>query len=60
MTLVKSFQLPGHLHNDPAERIIIATAVSMGVSRIMKNEKIRTYPHVKTACSNEISNLSLE
>jgi PIN domain nuclease of toxin-antitoxin system len=46
---LKSVQLPGDLHNDPADRIIIATAVSMGAILITKDEKIRTYPHVKTA-----------
>lgn len=45
---LKSVQLPGDLHNDPADRIIIATAVSMGAVLVTKDEKIRTYPHVKT------------
>ena len=46
---LKSVQLPGLLHNDPADRIIIATAVSLGAVLITKDEKIRSYPHVKTA-----------
>ena len=46
---LKSVQLPGDLHNDPADRIIIATAVSMGAVLVTKDEKIRAYPHVKTA-----------
>jgi PIN domain nuclease of toxin-antitoxin system len=46
---LKSVQLPGYPHNDPADRIIIATAVSMGAVLVTKDEKIRTYPHVKTA-----------
>ncbi|MEN6624108.1 MAG: type II toxin-antitoxin system VapC family toxin [Smithella sp.] len=45
---LKSVQLPGILHNDPAERIIIATAVSLGAVLVTKDEKIRNYPHVKT------------
>ncbi len=46
---LKSVQLPGALHNDPADRIIIATAVSLGAILVTKDEKIRNYPHVKTA-----------
>lgn len=46
---VKSAQLPGALHNDPADRIIIATAVSLGAVLVTKDEKIRNYPHVETA-----------
>ena len=46
---LKSVALQGALHNDPADRIIIATAVSMGAILVTKDEKIRNYPHVKTA-----------
>jgi PIN domain nuclease of toxin-antitoxin system len=46
---LKSVQLPGVLHNDPADRIIIATAVSLGAILVTKDEQIRNYPHVKTA-----------
>jgi len=46
---LKSVELPGTLHHDPADRIIIATAVSMGAVLVTKDEKIRNYPHVKTA-----------
>jgi len=46
---LKSVLLPGALHNDPADRIIVATAVSLGAVLITKDEKIRNYPHVKTA-----------
>jgi PIN domain nuclease of toxin-antitoxin system len=45
---LKSVNLPGVLHNDPADRIIIATAVSLGAVLVTKDEKIRTYPHIKT------------
>lgn len=45
---LKSVQLPGVLHNDPADRIIIATAISMGAALVTKDEKIRNYAHVKT------------
>ncbi|MBW6487269.1 MAG: type II toxin-antitoxin system VapC family toxin [Syntrophobacterales bacterium] len=46
---MKSVNLPGILHNDPADRIIIATALSLGAVLVTKDEKIRNYPHVKTA-----------
>ena len=45
---VKSVHLPKPLHSDPADRIIIATAVSLGASLVTKDEKILNYPHVKT------------
>jgi PIN domain nuclease of toxin-antitoxin system len=45
---IKSVQLPGDLHNDPADRIIIATALSIGAVLITKDDKIRNYPHIET------------
>jgi len=45
---IQSVQLPGDLHDDPADRIIIATALSLGATLVTKDEKIRNYPHVKT------------
>jgi len=45
---IKSVNLPQPLHNDPADRIIIATAISMGVPLVTKDKKLLKYPHVKT------------
>jgi PIN domain nuclease of toxin-antitoxin system len=45
---LKSVQLPGELHSDPADRIIIATAISLGAFLVTKDDKIRNYQHVKT------------
>jgi len=45
---IKSVNLPQPLHNDPADRIIIATAISMGTPLVTKDEKILKYPHVQT------------
>jgi len=45
---LKSVQLPGELHSDPADRIIIATAISLGAVLVTKDEKIRNYKYVKT------------
>lgn len=45
---LKSANLPGQLHDDPADRIIIATTISLGATLITKDEKIRKYQHVRT------------
>lgn len=39
-------RLPGPLHADPADRMIIATAKYFGGKLITKDEKILNYPHV--------------
>ncbi len=44
----RSTQLRGRLHNDPADRIIIATTLTIGGVLISKDLKIRGYKHVKT------------
>jgi antitoxin (DNA-binding transcriptional repressor) of toxin-antitoxin stability system len=45
---IRSVGLPQPFHNDPADRIIIATAVSLEAAVITKDEKLLSYPHVKT------------
>lgn len=45
---VKSVNFSQPFHSDPADRIIIATAISLGASLITKDERILEYPHVKT------------
>jgi len=45
---IKSINLPQPLHPDPADRIIIATALSAGVPLVTKDKKLLNYPHVKT------------
>ena len=45
---IKSVNLPQPLHSDPADRIIIATAISMGAPLVTKDKKILKYPHVQT------------
>ncbi len=45
---LRSIYLPDPLHSDPADRIIIATALTMGAVLVTKDEKILNYPHVKT------------
>lgn len=45
---LQSVDLPGQFHKDPADRIIVATARQLGAPLVTKDEKILTYPHVKT------------
>jgi PIN domain nuclease of toxin-antitoxin system len=45
---VKSVNLPQPLLSDPADRIIIATALSTGAPLVTKDKKISDYSHVKT------------
>jgi PIN domain nuclease of toxin-antitoxin system len=45
---VKSVNLPPPLHPDPADRIIIATALSTGAPLVTKDKKLAAYSHVKT------------
>jgi PIN domain nuclease of toxin-antitoxin system len=43
---LRSVSLPGEFHADPADRIITATALTMGIPLVTKDEKILTYSHV--------------
>lgn len=45
---VESVRLPDFPHADPADRIIAATALSLGAALVTKDDKLRNYPHVKT------------
>jgi PIN domain nuclease of toxin-antitoxin system len=45
---VKSTELPGEFHKDPADRMIVATARKFAASLVTADEKILSYPHVKT------------
>lgn len=45
---VRSTTLPGTLHGDPADRIIIASALTLGAAIVTKDERIKRYRHVKT------------
>jgi PIN domain nuclease of toxin-antitoxin system len=42
----KSVTLPGELHNDPADRIIVATAREKGIPLVTSDERIRRYSEV--------------
>ena len=45
---LRSNHLPGEIHEDPADRIIIATALTLGAPLVSKDSRIRDYPHVNT------------
>jgi len=45
---VESVRLPDFPHADPADRIIAATALSLGAALVTKDYKLRDYPHLKT------------
>ncbi len=46
--VVRSVTLPKPLHKDPADRLIIATAITLGAPVVTQDEKLLNYPHAKT------------
>jgi PIN domain nuclease of toxin-antitoxin system len=45
---LRSVTLPPPLHSDPADRIIVATAIQLGAVLITRDDKLSAYPHVET------------
>jgi PIN domain nuclease of toxin-antitoxin system len=45
---LKSLDLPGDFHKDPADRMIVATARRLAAPLVTRDEKIRAYKHIKT------------
>ena len=43
-----SVELPGEFHPDPADRMIVATAIAHDAQLLTCDEKIISYPYVKT------------
>ena len=43
-----STRLPGEFHNDPADRLIVATAIDRAVPLVTRDQRIRDYAHVDT------------
>ena len=41
-----AYALPGVFHKDPADRILVATAVHHGYRMVTADERILAYPHV--------------
>ena len=48
---IRSVRLPQPFHRDPADRIIVATAMTMGARIVSSDRKILKYPHVKSIWS---------
>lgn len=46
--LVESCKLPPPFHGDPTDQILVATARDRDAAIVTKDEKIRTYTHVRT------------
>ena len=42
----QSVNLPVPFHDDPADRIIVATSICLGLPLITKDKRILSYPHV--------------
>jgi PIN domain nuclease of toxin-antitoxin system len=45
---LKSVRLPEPLHNDPADRMIIATSTILGFPLVTRDKRILDYPHIRT------------
>jgi PIN domain nuclease of toxin-antitoxin system len=45
---VESVRMRGFPHSDPADRIIAATAISLGAVLVTKDENLQSYPYLKT------------
>jgi PIN domain nuclease of toxin-antitoxin system len=45
---LRSIELPGPLHDDPADRLIVATALGLGVPLVTKDRRLHDYPHLET------------
>ncbi len=41
-----SYTLPGRFHKDPADRLLVATAIQHGYTVVTADERILAYPHV--------------
>ena len=44
---MRSVRLPEPFHKDPADRIIVSTAIVLGATLITADIRIQKYPHVK-------------
>lgn len=45
---VASTRLPGEFHRDPADQLIVATALVYSCPLVTRDTRILSYPHVKT------------
>jgi PIN domain nuclease of toxin-antitoxin system len=47
--LLESCRLPAPFHGDPADQLIVATARDREAVIVTKDERIRSYPHVRSS-----------
>lgn len=45
---IASVELPAGLHKDPADRILVATAMLLDIPIVTADKKMQAYPHVRT------------
>ena len=43
-----AYALPGEVHRDPADRILLATAIHHGLTLVTADERLLAYPHMMT------------
>ncbi len=48
MIAVRSVQLPDFPHRDPADRMIVATALGLGATLVTADQRLAQYEHVET------------
>jgi len=45
---IGAYALPGHFHKDPADRLLVATAIIHELTLVTMDERILRYSHVKS------------
>jgi len=45
---LRSIDLAGPLHDDPADRVIVATALGLGMPLVTKDRRLQDYAHLET------------
>ncbi len=46
-----AYNLPGKFHNDPADRVLVATAKIERLTLMTADDLILKYPHVRVLCA---------
>jgi PIN domain nuclease of toxin-antitoxin system len=49
----EAYNLPGRFHNDPADRVLVATARIANLTLITADDLILRYPHLKTLSASK-------
>lgn len=45
---LEAYSLPGHFHEDPADRLLVASARLLGLTFLTADERILSYPAVRS------------